>query len=267
MVHEPYMPLSGVRRSLMGWWQRVQLGRVRKAADVTFVSIAPWLEAVRRFGPGTPVHHIPVGSNLPDMRSHREAARAELGVTEGTIVLAAFGTSHPSRLMGHVGASAKALHDAGYSVILLNLGANAPAVEGVPEAVRVEMPGLLDPTMLARRLSAADVFVAPFIDGVSSRRSTFVSALQHALPVVATDGFLTDESLRQETDACRLVSVNDRDQFANAVVELAERPVERERLARGARLLYEREFAWPVIADQVMARLHEVFIAALRYSE
>jgi glycosyltransferase involved in cell wall biosynthesis len=264
MVHEAYFPLWGWRGALMGGWQRFQLARVRRAADVTFVSIEKWLGSVSRWGPEGPIYHVPVGSNLPDMRSHRMAARAELGASEETIVLAAFGTNHPSRLPGHVGAAARALDKAGHSVVLLNLGDDAPVPEDVPASVRVEAPGRLDLSEIARRLSAADVFVSALVDGVSARRGTFIAALQHALPVVGTDGPLTDEFLQDATGSCRLVPVEDPELFAAAVVELAGRPAERERLAQGARLLYDNRFAWPVIADRVLTHVREVFLADLR---
>ncbi len=264
MVHEPFMPLSGGRKTLMGWWQRLQLAALRRTADVTFVSIEQWVGAVRRWGPAGPIHQIPAGSPLPDMRSQRVAARAELGVGEETIVMAAFGTGHPSRLMDRVSASARRLHESGHELVLLNLGAGAPALVGVPDSVRVEAPGLLEPAALARRLSAADLFVAPFIDGVSSRRTTFVAALQHGLPVVSTDGPLTDDLLRSARWGCRLVPVGDTDRFTAAVAELAARPDERERLGHGARVLYESEFAWPVIADRVLVQLRDAFLQQLR---
>jgi glycosyltransferase involved in cell wall biosynthesis len=255
MVHEPYMPLSNWRAALMGGWQRLQMVALRSAADVTFVSIERWVDAVRRCGPRRSVHHLPVGSTLPDMRSRRDSARVMLKVEDPTIVLTAFGTGHPSRLTRHIEAAATALHEAGHDVVLLNLGAGAPRPEGVPQAVPVETPGRLESGALATYLSAADIFVAPFIDGVSARRSTFIAALQHALPIVAIDGPLTDRFIRKAARACRLVPSLDPEPFAGAVVELARRPREREQFAQGARLLYEQRFAWPVIADQVLACL------------
>jgi len=258
MVHEPFFPLHGWRGTLMGGWQRMQLAALRSPADVTFVSIEPWLGTVRNWGPRGSLHHVPIGSNLPDMRSHRPEARAELGVGEDTIVLAAFGTAHPSRLMGHIASSAVALHEAGYSVVVLNLGAGAPALEEVAESVRIESPGRLEARELARRLSAADLFVAPFVDGVSSRRTTFAAALQHALPVVATDGASTDRFIRDARGACRLVPVQAGPAaFAEAVLELAREAPDRERLAQNARLLYEQKFAWPVIADLLLEHLRD----------
>jgi glycosyltransferase involved in cell wall biosynthesis len=254
MVHEPYMPLSDWRATLMGGWQRIQMLALRSAADVTFVSIEPWLDTIRRWGPRNGVYHVPVGSTLPDMRAHRNEARSEFGVDDATTVVAAFGTGHPSRLMSHVGAAVIALHEAGHKVVLFNLGAGAPPPEGVPRGVRVETPGQLERSAVARLLSAADLFTAPFIDGVSSRRTTFIAALQHGIPTVATLGSLTDVFIR-DAGACRLVPTGDRDAFARAVVELAESRAERDKLARGARLLYEQRFAWPVLADRVLTLL------------
>jgi glycosyltransferase involved in cell wall biosynthesis len=263
MVHEPYMPLDSVRTSLMGGWQRLQLAKMRRSVDVTFVSIEPWCETVARWGPKGRIHHVPVGSNLPDLRDHREGARADLGATEETIVLTAFGTGHPSRLSQHLSASATALVEGGHSVVLNNLGAGALEPKGVPESVRIETPGRLDVAALAHRLSATDVFVAPFVDGVSSRRGTFVAALQHGLPIVGTVGPLTDQFLRHEVGAFRLIPVDDGNRFGDTVLELADQPRERESLARGARGLYERQFAWPVIADRILMHLRRTFLEHL----
>jgi glycosyltransferase involved in cell wall biosynthesis len=264
MVHEPFMPLSGLRAAVMGAWQRLQLRAVRRAADVTFVSIEPWVGKVRHWGPKGPIHHVPVGSSLPDMRHDGDLARAELGIDERAVVLAAFSTGHPSHLTGHVAASAIGLHEAGHSVVVLNLGAGAAPLKGLPESIRVETPGRLEPAAVARLLAAADLFVAPFVDGVSTRRTSFMAALQHALPVVATDGKLTDDLLHREHDAFRLAPVKDQRRFAAAVVDLAGQPAERERLAHEARGLYERRFAWSVIAAQVERHLHDVFLDHLR---
>ena len=264
MVHEPFMPFSGVRAGLMGMWQRLQLRSIRRASDVTFVSIEAWADKISHRRPKQPTYHVPVGSALPDMRHEGVATRAELGIDERTIVLTTFATGHPSHMSGHVCAAAIALREAGHPVAVLNLGAGARRLKGLPKAIRVETPGPLELTTLARMLAASDVFVSPFVDGVSCRRTTFMAGLQHALPVVATDGPLTDDLLRRHPEACRLIPVGDRKRFAATVVELAEDPARRERLAQGARLLFERHFAWPVIAGQIEAHLEEVFLAHLR---
>ena len=79
-----------------------------------------------------------------------------------------------------------------------------------------------------------------------------MAALQHALAVIATDGPLTDNVLRDAPEALRLVHVDDEPGFAQAVVRLAGDPAERSALGRGARALHDRCFAWPHIADRTL---------------
>jgi glycosyltransferase involved in cell wall biosynthesis len=120
--------------------------------------------------------------------------------------------------------------------------------------VRLIEPGRLEASDLARHLAAADLFVAPFVDGVSTRRTTLMAALQHGLPVVGTDGRLTDGVLRS-SHALTLVSVDDRQGLSDAARGLAGDPGRRHALGAAGRELYERAFAWPVIAATIVAAL------------
>ncbi|HSX23155.1 MAG TPA: glycosyltransferase, partial [Gaiellaceae bacterium] len=127
-----------------------------------------------------------------------------------------------------------------------------------PSSARTEntrTPGFLEPAELVRWLSATDVFLAPFTDGVSTRRTTVMAALQQSLAVVGTDGFLTDDILRNATNAMRLVPAGDSDSFVNAVVELSKRPESRVALGGAGSALYRAEFDWPVAARRVLSVL------------
>lgn len=251
MVHEPFMPFSGVRPALMGIVQRLQMARLRRAADITFVTIEPWIGRVNRWGPDGPVQLLPVGSNLPDKRGQRTSQRARLQVEDGGLVVALFGTDHPSRLTEYATRSIQALAGAGYRVTVLNLGAGAPALSGVwvPPVASVVAPGQLPPDAVAKLLSAADIFLAPFVDGVSTRRTTLMAALQHAVPVVGTSGKSTSKELKAAYDRLALVPADRPDLFVKAVLKLAAHPEERARLGAAGRQLYEERFDWPVIAE------------------
>jgi glycosyltransferase involved in cell wall biosynthesis len=254
MVHEMYYPISDWRSALMGGWQRVQFFAVRVLSDVVFTSVSPWADALESHRPRRPVHHLPVGSNLPDMRSARAAERERLGIAEDAIVLGAFGTGHPSRLLNYVAHAAESVASGGHETILLNLGFNTPQVS-VSSAVRVVAPGHLEEEAISRHLAAVDLYLAPFTDGVSTRRTTLMAALQHGLPIVGTDGHNTDEMLRRSTSALRLTPVGDRDAFSHNVLELADDAAARAELGERARLLYEEEFDWSVVTDRLLAGL------------
>jgi glycosyltransferase involved in cell wall biosynthesis len=248
IVHESYVPPLSRRWKLMGAWQRRQLRSVCRRADLVFTPVevlAQELGAV----------HLPVGSNLPDMRHCRDFERGRLEIDADALVIAAFGTGHPSRRMADVAAAANTAAGLGAEVVVLNLGAGAPAIRDLDDSVRVFEPGWLEASAVARHLAAADLFVAPFVDGVSTRRTTLMAALQHGLPVVGTDGHLTDGILRRSRQALTLVSVDDRERLEGAVRLLATDADERRARGAAARELYERSFDWPVIAATIVAEL------------
>jgi glycosyltransferase involved in cell wall biosynthesis len=256
MVHEPYVPMVNWRWTLMSLWQRSQLLALHVLADVVFASIDTWATMLARLRPRRPSHHLPVGSNLPDLRARRVEARASLGATDETVVLATFGTAHPSRQLDYVVEAANAVAESGIPTIVQNLGAGAPALHGIQRTVRVSQPGYQSPAVLAERLSATDLFLAPFVDGVSTRRTTVMAALQHGLPIVGTDGHLTDRLFHSSSRALELLPVARRDLFAEMALRLASRPEERAKLGLAARELYANHFEWAVIAARLQACLH-----------
>ena len=251
MVHETYVSGRDWRTALMGMWQRLQLASVHALCDVSFVSISVWARMLRRWVPRRPVHHLPVGSNLPDLREQRGEMRARLGAGPDTIVLATFGSPHPSRLMGYVRDAAGAVARDGRPTVVLNLGFSAPPLD-LDEDIRVVAPGFLESADVSRHLAAADIYLAPFIDGVSTRRTTLIAALQHGLPVVGTDGPLTDPMLRDVAAGVVLVPVGDPAAFARAVLNLADHDTTRAKQATEARALYERQFDWARISSQLV---------------
>jgi glycosyltransferase involved in cell wall biosynthesis len=255
MVHEPYVPMNSAKWIALGLWQRLQLAALRACADVTFTSISAWEAVLRKSLPRGPVRHLPVGSNFPDRRRARESFRNDLGVGDEELVVSALGRDHPSWLAGYVVAAANAIAAAGRHVVLLTLGATAPALSGLDPAVRLERPGKLDPDQLAGRLAASDLFLAPLIDGVSTRRGSVMAGLQHALPLVGTDGPLTDPVFAQAGEALSLTRVGDEKAFAAAARRLALEPAARERMGAAARRFYEAQFDWPVVAHKLLEAL------------
>jgi glycosyltransferase involved in cell wall biosynthesis len=134
-------------------------------------------------------------------------------------------------------------------LILLGAGARPVPLDGV----HTQRPGELPPAELASLVAAADLFLAPLVDGVSTRRTSVMTALQHEVAVVGTDGPLTDSVLRG--DALELTPVGDVDAFASAAERLAVDPERRAQLAAAGRSLYERDFDWPVLARELAAIL------------
>lgn len=247
MVHETFVDAKNWRWWLMRTWQRLQLRALQLAADVVFCTIERWSEDLRRSWPPAAVHHLPVASNMPDRRQARAQGRAQLEVPAHGLVLCTFGLDHAGRLTEHIVDAAAAVAREGRSVVLLSLGTGRPRREPVAPGVMLVAPGFLPDEQAALLLAGADLFLAAFEDGVSTRRTTMMAALQHEIAVVGTDGHLTDELLRHSTAALRLVAVGDHAGFVAAVCALAASDGDRRALAARGRRLYDEHFDWPVL--------------------
>lgn len=257
MVHETYVDPKNWKWALMSAWQRAQLRALQQVVDVQLCSIEVWTERLRRWAPDVPTRHLPVPSNLPDRRAARLVTRAELGIDEDAIVLATFGLTHPGRLTKPMLAAARAVRRSGRPVFVLNLGTGEPTRAVISGDVNLIAPGFLHENEAAEALAAADVFLAAFADGVSTRRGTLMAALQHELAVVGTHGHLTDTVLRQARHALRLTPVGRESEFVQAVVDVAADDALRRKLAAAGRRFYEENFDWPVLVESLLRTLEE----------
>ena len=248
MIHEPYVPMRDARSAAMGAWQRAQLLALEAQADQVLISIEAWRHRLRVRG-STAVH-LPVPSVLPDRTSARDATRREFVVDEGALVVTTLGTGHPSQLRAFVGAAVDAIAEAvSRPVTFLNLGRNAPPIDS-GHVVEIR-PGALPPGDLAAYIAASDLFLAPLVDGVSTRRTSVMTALQHGVATVSTHGELTDAIFADGAEAVALAAADDREGFVTTAVSVAADDARRERVARNGLTLYRREFDWQPITERL----------------
>ncbi|MDP9224124.1 MAG: glycosyltransferase, partial [Actinomycetota bacterium] len=201
-----------------------------------------------------PPRVLPVGSNLPDARPDRDVSRLAMGIRPAEIVLVSFAASAAGRRQEMICAAARSVVESEHSCVLAVLGiGNAPPV-GLPADVRLVHRGHLEDVDVARCLAAGDIFLAPYVDGVSTRRTALMSALQHALPVVGTVGSRSDRVLL-ESEALVAVPVDATYKFGEATALLASSEQERERRGAAARALFEREFTWDRIVERLLQQL------------
>src|SRR5262249_20635493 len=106
---------------------------------------------------------------------------------------------------------------------------------------RVRASGLLAPDALSLHLSACDLMLQPYGDGVSTRRTSMMAALAHRRPAVTTSGLLT-EALWKQRRAVALAPVGEPAALGPMVVRLMDDVGERARLGRAAAQLYAERF-------------------------
>ncbi len=251
LVHEAWCPIADWRSALMGGWQRAQLRALAALADVVMVANQAHGAALRR-----PTVHVPLGSNIAMAESTWAAERDRRGVARETFVVALLGGGHPSRALDHAEAAIAALaRERGAGTLrILNLGLGAPALR-LPAGVASERPGYLEDDELSRLIRMSDLMLLPFRDGLSTRRSTLMAALEHGVPVAGLRGTHTDAVLADAAGALVLTASGDAPAYVRAVVALARDPARLRAVGEHGRDLYRREFDWPVVARRVAGAL------------
>lgn len=238
------------RSAVMGAYQHAQLAALASAADVVIATTEALVHTLRRGA-----IHVPVGSNVTPVAAGHDAARARIGVHD-ELVVALFGTGHPSRALEYATAAIRHVADARgpRSLKVLNLGVGAPRLDLAPE-IAVVSPGHLEPDELSLHLRASDMLLLPFMDGASTRRTTLMAGLAHGLPVVGLRSAATDRVLAERPDALTLTPIGDVAAYCDATLALAQDADRRDRVGHAARELYLVEFDWPVLARRVAAAL------------
>jgi glycosyltransferase involved in cell wall biosynthesis len=210
MAHETFMPLKGSP----SWWvmhayQRWQFVRLGKTVDLLFLSIETWAKTFGQWFPRIPVVHLPVGSNMPRVEITRQEARERLGIKPETLVIGLFGQAHISRMLEQVGNAMRTLHRERPDILLLYIGPHAANVRSVAGNVPLLAEGPFPAEEVSRRFSAMDIYLVPFIDGVSTRRTSFMTGIQHGLPTVSTYAYHTDSMLLAENEKAYLLTATD----------------------------------------------------------
>ena len=250
LVHEAWIAMTDWRSCLLGGYQRMQLRSLLRVAD----AIAATTESVTRALGGRAVH-VPVGSNITPSAMTRNAARSQLGIDD-ELVVTLFGRGHPHRALEHAEEALGALvaRQGADTLRVFNLGVDAPALQ-VPSGLRVHTPGELPAESVALHLRASDLLLMTFTDGVSTRRTTLMAGLAHALPVVGLRGTSTDRMLLCQPEALVLTPMGDRDAFARAVLDITADPARLQRAGTAARALYANNFDWPAAVRRLLPAL------------
>jgi len=256
MFHEDFLPANSWKNTIMTTWQRAQFWALGTLADHVFFSIDPWVREYRGWFPGTPVDHLPVGSNMPYIPTDRQEIRQELGIKKFTFVMGVFGSLHASRLLGHIRAAAEAVRARTDDVVLLYIGPHGEGFRDAMGGLPVIDAGRLPATEVSRHFQAMDVHLAPFMDGVSTRRGSFMTGLQHGVATVTTIGRQSGAGLKSfRGKAFMGASEPDVSSFAESVLALLKESVTHKTMTVQARALYCEHFDWTALASRLQVLL------------
>ena len=107
---------------------------------------------------------------------------------------------------------------------------------------RVDVLATTDAGDIAAALRACDVLVQPYPDGVTTRRTSVMGALSTGVPVITSDGPLT-EAVWRDSKAVSLVPAGNHAGFGERARALAADAAERHTLGCRGRRTYDEHFA------------------------
>jgi len=262
MVHEAFLSFGegSWRQNGVAAVHRLMAIILLRAASRVLVTIPTWEKYLRPYALSRKLQFrwLPVPSNIPviDKPANVQSIRKRYGCEKGALV-GHFGTCdrHITELLLK---AVPALMQNGKPQAMLLLGRGSELmreqlIRQHPE-IRdlVHATGALDATDLSLHLSACDLMLQPYIDGVSSRRGSTMVALAHGVPVVTTSGILT-ESLWAKSEAVALAPVEDVSALVGATQRLLPDVFARRRMSAAARSLYAERFD----VERIITRLRE----------
>ena len=254
MVHEPFVPVTSWKFAVMTIWQRWQFWMLGRSADVVFFSIDPWVRRFQPWFPGKPVRHLPVGSNLPRVPMSRGEAKHRLGIDPDRLVIGLFGGISAVRMPGLIASALRNAMETSHRVMLLYVGPDGAKLNAILNGLPFRNEGCLPGNEASILFAAMDIYLAPYVDGISTRRTTLMAALQHGIPTVGTSGEATDDILARNAERAFLLSgVNEPGAFEAHAGKLLNDVGLRASVGAEGQALYEREFSWPRIVKQLLS--------------
>jgi len=253
MIHEPYVSAQTLKSSILHAFQSQQLNRLQSLCDQVHISIEPWaIEFSKRWN--RTVIHQPIGSNLSTSTLSRLDSRRRFGLSDDALLLGYFGTTHPTRLLDWVAQAATRICQTHPQAYLVVVGPAAKAIQRLAPLARVHDLGELPETKAADAIRAMDLTLTPFLDGVSTRRTSFFGSLAQGVPTVSTANFLTDASLI-ELSGRGYVLVRDLPSFISTVELLAQNSAKRAQMSAFLTDWFKAHYSKEILTNRLLKNL------------
>ena len=146
------------------------------------------------------IFHLPVGANIkPSTHSLKDINNFKNNhkIRESELILGSFGNFHPAKKYQMV---FQALEELKLPIKFIFIG---QTIEDVYKNISEDLHGFIDNHVIATgklndyevnlALSAMDIYIGYFIDGLSTRRGSVIAALQIGVPVISTMTWKTDD--------------------------------------------------------------------------
>ncbi len=252
MFHEVAVDISAkqeFRYNIIGVVTHLMASIVARSAKRIYISIPYWKKQLGRIAPtNKPVTWLPVPSSIANDASPQavEEVRKRLLAGADRKIVGHFGTYGLLTAECLVQLLPRVLQS-DQSIVVLLLGRNS---EQFAEQLLQHQPhfsdhviaaGAMSAEDIAIHLKACDLLLQPYLDGVSSRRTSIMAGLALGIPIVTNKGKLTEPVWDQGFVA--LTDKVDVQEQANLTVELLDDSRRRQALAAMSAEAYQEYFS------------------------
>ena len=260
IVHEPFMDYFGSSwtqpaRAIV---QRYMARTLLRSARRVWMAIPGWEQRLLPIlrAADIPLGILPVPGTIPVVDDLEAVAALRRQLSRGGRHIAGYFGAGGEYAEHALAAAMPALMHQAADLTVLCLGRGS---ERVAERVghSVSHPSAVIPTgSLSRRslslhLQVCDVLVQPYVDGVSGRRTTTISALEHGIPVATTVGALSEPFWRT-APAVEVVEASRPSAIGSATLMLLE-PARNTQGRSSALTLYRARFDPAVALEPLFA--------------
>ncbi|HEY8280334.1 MAG TPA: glycosyltransferase [Bdellovibrionota bacterium] len=244
LAHELHYPIQlSLPGLLLGPIQKWNFERLATLSDRVLFTYARPAEgrATEKFS------WLPVGSNIPRVAKEGE---------DSSPFLLHFGGAHPTHQYDFVAASSLRIREKfgdSWKVLCIGITEDELRRWTAPQE-GLSCLGRLPAEEVSRWIARSTMLLAPFLDGISTRRGSAMAALSHGKPLVTTRGSSTDPALPWD-DFTFVAKEGDADTYAECVADALGDEVARRRKATAAAAYYEKHFSWASIASALAQRI------------
>jgi glycosyltransferase involved in cell wall biosynthesis len=214
------------REAILAPLQAIPLAGLKAAAKEMIIPTKRWT----KFFPSAKVTFIAAGSSLPPEIKPATPEGGGDPLRVGMIY-----SGHPGRAADLAAEACVVLaHEVG--AVPLCIGGSVAGMESTAR---------LDILAFGAALKACDMLVLPYADGVSGRRTSFISAMQVAVPVVTTT--LLGEDDFESSSAFASADARSPRDFVELCLAIASDRERRTQLAEHAQTFFSDRLSWSVL--------------------
>lgn len=228
--------------------------RVIVSSDIDFNSFTAKLPFVKR-----KCTLVPVGSNIPKVEAVRAMVRKELNISEDVLLLSFFGFIREDKCLIELFYAFSELLRAGHNLRLLIVGGITNKeiflfLQKLSHKLNInDMVIWMDyqsDKRVSELLSASDVVILPYKNGIGTNSGVFAASVLHSLPIVTTYAKFMPEVIRNNYNLM-LVKPSSIKELTNVLLQVTQDSELRKKLSENLGELNEY-LSWQRISKEML---------------